>query len=282
MNVKEVNAPEIVGPLETVDYGFPTVPVGMSSAVDFAERRYAATRADHWDDVARWMDTHRGLGGTYQCRLASLYRFFVPEGSRVLEIGCARGDLLAALKPSRGVGIDFSNEMISRARQRHPEMHFIHGDAHALEIAEEFDFIILSDLVNDLWDAQNVFAQIRKLATPRTRIILNFYNRLWELPLAAARRMGLARRNLYQNWFTAEDVTGLLELADFEVIRHRSEILLPMPFPLVRQFADRYLAKIWPFSAMALTHILVGRPLQSRSPQIEFDESPSVSVVVAA
>ena len=30
------------------------------------------------------------------------------EGARVLELGCATGDLLARLKPSRGVGIDLS------------------------------------------------------------------------------------------------------------------------------------------------------------------------------
>ncbi|MGH7216730.1 MAG: hypothetical protein ACREIG_05795, partial [Nitrospiraceae bacterium] len=31
-------------------------------------------------------------------------RFLVPEGLRVLEIGCGLGDQLAALKPRRGVG----------------------------------------------------------------------------------------------------------------------------------------------------------------------------------
>src|SRR5262249_3767029 len=42
-------------------------------------------------------------------------KFLIPEGARVLELGC--GDLLAALKPSFGVGMDFSAGMIAQARQ---------------------------------------------------------------------------------------------------------------------------------------------------------------------
>lgn len=245
---------------------------------DASARRYQVARIKHWDGVARWMDSHGGLGGAYQRRLAELYKFFIPAGSRVLEIGCARGDLLAALDPARGVGIDFSAAMIERARARHPDLHFIEADTHALDLHETFDFIILSDLVNDLWDAQKVFEQIRKLAAPQTRVILNFYNRLWELPLSAARKLGLARPNLTQNWFTVEDVAGLLELADLEVIRHRAEILLPLRLPPLSSLADRYQAKLWPFSVFALTHLIVARPTSLSRPET----NPSVSVVIAA
>ena len=73
-----------------------------------ATARYTQARVAHWDQVARWMDGHKGLGGAYQRRLAGLYGHLVPKGKRVLEIGCAQGDLLAALEPVVGVGVDFS------------------------------------------------------------------------------------------------------------------------------------------------------------------------------
>src|SRR5262249_26785140 len=44
-------------------------------------------------------------------------KFLIPEGARVLELGCGTGDLLAALKPSFGVGVDFSAGMIGEARK---------------------------------------------------------------------------------------------------------------------------------------------------------------------
>jgi SAM-dependent methyltransferase len=252
---------------------------GARTPPDAAAARYRQERAAHWDAVARRGDERGGWGGEYQRRLAHLYQFFIPKGARVLEIGCAQGDLLAALEPSEGVGVDFSGEMIERARRKHPGLRFVRADAHALDLGETFDYIVLSDVVNDLWDAQEVFRQVARLSTPGTRLVLNFYNRLWELPLGAARRAGLARPNLAQNWFTVEDITGLLSLADFEVIRHRAEILLPLPAPPVSTFANRYLAKLWPFSFLALTHFLVARPAARAA---EPGRAPLVSVVVPA
>ena len=45
-------------------------------------------------------------------------RFLIPEGLSILELGCGSGELLNALKPERGVGIDISSEMIESCRQK--------------------------------------------------------------------------------------------------------------------------------------------------------------------
>ena len=253
---------------------------------DAARLRYRRERAAQWDAQARRMDAWKGWGGAYHRRLEELYRFFVPPGSRVLDIGCARGDLLAALEPSAGVGVDFSAEMVERARRRHPHLRFLHADAHELEVEGEFDFIILSDVVNDLWDVQEVLRRVGQLSGPRTRVVLNFYSRLWELPLALAQRAGAATPQLPQNWLTVEDVSGLLSLADFEVIRRRDEILLPLPLPPLSTLCNRYLVKLWPFNVFALTHVLVARPAAGRVEQPPAAPAsphpPRVSVVVPA
>ena len=44
-------------------------------------------------------------------------RFLIPPGKRVLELGCGTGDLLAALAPSYGVGIDFGPQALARAQE---------------------------------------------------------------------------------------------------------------------------------------------------------------------
>ena len=139
-----------------------------------AEREYQRTRIVHWDAVARKRDTQRGFGRWYHRRIHEIYRFLVNRGQHVLEIGCGAGDLLAGLQPARGVGIDFSPEMIARARTRHPDLEFLQADAHDLSFLRgPFDAILLSDAVNDLWDVQRVLEQIRPLCKPDTRLILN-------------------------------------------------------------------------------------------------------------
>ena len=56
--------------------------------------------------------------------LEKQYRYFVPEGKKVLEIGCGTGDLLAALKPSYGMGVDISPKMIDAAQGKYPVLAF--------------------------------------------------------------------------------------------------------------------------------------------------------------
>src|SRR5687767_6529605 len=76
----------------------------------------------------------------YYKSLSGFLRFNVPEGSRVLEIGCGTGYLLNQLNPRRGVGIDLSPQMTALARQHYPQHEFLTMDAEQLELEEKFDF----------------------------------------------------------------------------------------------------------------------------------------------
>src|ERR1041385_9257439 len=115
----------------------------------------------------------------YNALLRQYYRFFIPPGARVLEVGCGIGDTLEAVKPVFGVGLDFSQAALAIARERHPTLRFIDADAEAPGLTEPFDYIILSDLVNDLFDLQPVLENLRALSHARTRLVLNFFNNIW-------------------------------------------------------------------------------------------------------
>ncbi|HEV7507641.1 MAG TPA: glycosyltransferase [Thermoanaerobaculia bacterium] len=261
-----------------VDRPSPAAPV-EPVRLDPAEEGYRRERIAHWDAVARGWERRSGLAGTYHRRLERVYRYQVPPGLRVLEIGCATGDLLAALEPAVGLGIDFSDEMVRRAAERHPGLRFLVADAHDLSAlaGETFDVVILSDLINDAWDVQRLLRQIAPLTTRRTRVILNFYSRLWEMPLALAQRLGLARPFLLQNWLTVGDVENLLRLAGFQTIRKTQEVLLPLPIPLLAPLCNRVLARLWPFRHLCLSNLIVARPAPQPLPA-----EPIVSVVVPA
>ncbi|HLG17035.1 MAG TPA: bifunctional class I SAM-dependent methyltransferase/glycosyltransferase family 2 protein [Blastocatellia bacterium] len=244
-----------------------------------AQSLYHQQRVAHWDAVAARMDGWTGLGKYYHKRLTEVYLATIPTGQRVLEIGCAQGDLLASCKPAYGVGVDFSGEMIRRGRAKYPDLRFYQADVQRLSLEEKFDTIIMSDLVNDLWDVQAAFQRIGSLCTPRTRLVMNFYSHVWALPLRIAQRLHLAKPLLSQNWLTVDDVSGLLHLTDFEVIRHFEEILLPFYVPGLTEIANRYVVKLSPFRLGALTHFIVARPLAGRD---ELSEEPLVSVVIPA
>lgn len=232
-----------------------------------------------WENIAA--QPHRWKGGnTYHRRLRQVFCHLVPPGKRVLEVGCGGGDLLAAVQPSDGLGIDFSETQVRRARQAHPHLRFEPIDAHDfVSPGETFDFIILSDLVNDLWDVQTVLERVRAVCSPHTRIILNYYSRLWEAPLSAAKALGLAKPALLQNWLTPTDIHDLLTLSGFEVVRAWREVLFPLSVPLVEPLFNRYLAHLWPFTAFNLTNFTLARPTPVVPPPAI---PPQVSVIVPA
>jgi ubiquinone/menaquinone biosynthesis C-methylase UbiE len=249
----------------------------MDSSRISTRAEYNAIRKNHWDEIARRNITETFFSREYHRRLKELYQLFISPGLDVLEIGCGRGDLLAAVSPRKGIGIDFSAEIISQACQRHPELTFIQTDAHQLNLDSAFDVIILSDLVNDLWDVQAVLEQLRPLCKPDTRLILNFHSRVYQPALNAAGALGLAKHLLPQNWLTPADTENLLNLSGFEVIRRQREILFTLPLPVVRDLFNKILVKVWPFNSFAWTNILIARPQPAHAPEIK-----TVSIIIPA
>lgn len=211
----------------------------------------------------------------YHAQLARIFRFIIPEGSSVLEIGCGLGQLLEAVEPGRGVGIDLSPEMIRRARQQRPHLEFQVADLESLCLEEKFDYIIISDLIGFLWDVQRSFANLRKVCTPRTRIVISHYNLAWEPVLRTCERLGLKARQPVLNWLGAADIENLLRLAGFEVVRRNHRILAPLYLPLLSSFLNRWVVNLPGFRQLSLLDVVVARPKPEPN-----GKQYSVSVVV--
>ena len=228
---------------------------------------------DHYCPLAE--DWARRNSGYHQA-IASLARFYIPEGARVLEIGSGTGNLLASVKPSRGLGIDISGEMVHKASSRHPHLEFRHMAAEHLDLGgEQFDYIVLSDLVNFLYDIRLVFNRLHSAHHSQTRIIIHWYSRLWQPILSLAEKLGLKYPQPLVNWTTVEDITNLLYLTDCEVVQQRKHILCPVRIPLVSAFANRFLAHLPVIRQLCLTNWIVARPIGAG----RLDPAPSVTVV---
>jgi SAM-dependent methyltransferase len=230
----------------------PSATHGYDAIADFYD-----AFVDHED---RWL--HRTSG--YHGFVERIYRAMVPRGQRVLEIGCGRGDLLAALEPSHGLGVDVSPKMIEAARARHPELEFECSSGEALQRNETFDYIILSDLVPYAQDLQALFTSVAAHCHTRTRVIVNTYSNAWRPLLSLLARLGLRARRPIRNWVAPRDLVNLFELAGLEVVAQRSELLLPAHVPGLTRLANALLVRLPGVRQLALTSWLVGRPAPRR------------------
>ncbi|MCP5462782.1 MAG: glycosyltransferase [bacterium] len=196
----------------------------------------------------------------YHSELHRFYQFSIPVNSTVLEIGCGTGQLLASLRPAKGVGIDISRQMIENARRKYPHLTFHTMDAEELSLKEKFDYIILSDFIGNVFDVQNTFSLLHTVCYPHTRIILNYYNFLWEPVLKIGEFCGSKMPEMYQNWLPLADLKNFLYLADFEVIKEGYCLLIPRYIPLISTSVNRLLARFPFIRRLCLVGTLIARP----------------------
>ena len=231
----------------------------------------------HFEKLAPSLDRYRRRFGLFWNDIIRYCDYFIQEDDSVLEIGCATGDLLGRVKGRKKTGIDFSPKMIEIARGKYPEIRFYVQDAVDIQLDEQFDTIILSHVTGYFVDVLEVFNSMKKVCHPRTRIIINYYNFLWEPILLLGEWLGIKKRSPRQNWLTRRDLQTFLYLAGFEVYRKSRRLLLPVNIPLISWFFNKFLSRLPLINQLCINQYLFARPMEF------FDDRQfSTSIVIPA
>lgn len=136
--------------------------------------------------------------------------------------------------------------------------------------------VVLDNIVGSTLDLQSYFEKLRKAKPENARILITYYNHLWEPLLSIASKLGLRRNVGIQNWLDENDLAGLLNLAGFEVISTQKRILMPVMVPLVTEIFNKYLANLPLINNFCLVTLVIARPKPIRAKKY------SVSIIIPA
>ena len=195
----------------------------------------------------------------------SYMKFLVGDGMRVLDLGCGTGQLLNALKPSYGVGVDLSSNMVSIAQKNYPNLDFIQGDVEDKKVISSiqgpFDYIVLSDTIGYLDDCEEAFSKLHSLCTADTRLIIAYYSWRWQPILTLGEKIGLKMPSTEMNWLSTEDTIGFLKLADFETVKREWRQLVPRSLFGLGSFINHFIGTLPLIRRLSLRNYLVARSM---------------------
>ena len=195
----------------------------------------------------------------------SYMKFLVEEGKKVIEFGCGTGQLLNALNPSYGVGVDLSSNMVSIAQKKYPNLDFIQGDledkSFISSLKGPFDYIVLSDTIGCLDDIQEAFSSLHSICNSDTRLIISYYSWRWQPIISLGEKIGMKMPSVEMNWVSTKDTASFLNLADFEVVKLEWRQLVPRSFFGLGSFINRFIGTLPLVRRLSLRNYLVARPM---------------------
>lgn len=114
-------------------------------------------------------------------RVVNEMRALLPEGARVLDVGCGTGDLSLELfenAAAQVTGIDFCAPMLKFAKSKAPDVQFIEGDALRLPFAEaSFDGLTIGFALRNLASVERGLSELLRVLKPNGIVAILEFSR---------------------------------------------------------------------------------------------------------
>ena len=204
----------------------------------------------------------------YHNQMRKLIQGMVPPGATVLELGSGTGDLLAALQPKCGLGLNLAEELTEQARHKYPSLSFETVDVDEITAPDDFhpDYIILNNMLDYVYDVWDVLENLRPLISDRTLLVLTTNNPLWAPVLRFASKIRQRIPDSPRNFITNKDIRSVLELQGFDVVEEGMALPVPRRIPVLGDALNTLLPEVPVLQYTASIQYVVARMRAARPP----------------
>ena len=223
----------------------------------------------HFDGLAPYYDRWINRNRFYHRCIGSLYSSIIPPSQKVLQVGCTTADLLAETKPSIGVGIDMSGNMIEIARGKYPHLQFLTADVETFSqshLAGKFDYIIMSNLIDYLPDVLSALSKAAEFLDENGLIIFTSENPFWRPLMRLGSILRLRMPDGPRNFVTNADVANLVQLAELEVVKMGRKFFVPVYIPVISTLINFLVSELPLVRNLCLLQYMVVRLPRRRKP----------------
>jgi SAM-dependent methyltransferase len=152
----------------------------------------------------------------------------ISPGERVLDIGCGNGAVAYDVAEKAGAyvtGIDLNPGNIQQARSRHshPRVCYILGDVLCDLPSEQFDVVILSNVLEHLEDRVGFLRRVQAAIQPHRWLIrVPLFERHWSVPLKQELGLDYRLDPTHHIEYTQEGFADEMQQAGLEVVHQEA------------------------------------------------------------
>lgn len=239
-----------------------------------------ASVRSHFEGIAKEYDYWKQKNAYYYEGLKRLFRTVIPPGAKVLEVGCGTGEMLHAVSPLEGLGIDLSEDMVRIARSKYPHLSFEVGNIETFRFKTTYEYVIMSDLMDHLPDIWKALYGLEGALKNGTVLVISTINPLWDPLLLAGEKLRMKMPEGPHNFVPAADLAALLALFGYHVREAGYRMPLPVKMPLLSRFLNRWIPRIPVLRRLGVVQYLVAEKRTQKSFSPDGGTPPSVSVII--
>ena len=189
----------------------------------------------HFNGLAHEYDRWKQKAHYYYAHLKKSVLEIIPHGaSRVCDVGCGTGDMLATVDPAEGLGIDLSEAMIEIARRKYPHLDFLAHDISSTPLDGTFDFVLTVDVLEHVGNLDQTFANMARLLEPGGTLLAITPNPAWAPLLYVAEKTGSKMPEGDHQWRSKSRLLDAARRAGFRVTSFDRSFLVPRSIPGLR------------------------------------------------
>jgi SAM-dependent methyltransferase len=222
----------------------------------------------HFERVATVWEHWIQRNSYYHRQMRALVRGMVPPGASILDVGSGTGDLLAALWPRRGVGLNLAQQLSDIARGKFPHLEFYTMQVDLVEAPQGFcpEYIVMVNMLDYVYDVWDILESIQPLLTEQTLLVITTNNPLWSPILSLASRLGQRIPDSPRNFITNKDIGSVLRLQGFDVVEEGLSLPVPRRIPILGDLLNALLPDIPLLRYSSSIQYIAARPRLSRPP----------------
>jgi ubiquinone/menaquinone biosynthesis C-methylase UbiE len=200
----------------------------------------------HFNRIAPVWEYWHSRNHFYHAMMRQIVQGMVPPHMTVLELGSGTGDLLVALEPTRGVGLNFDQALTERARQKYPHLEFHTVEVDEVKAPDNFcpQYVVMTNMLDFVYDVWDQLENLKHLVSDGTLLVITTNNPLWAPPLRLASKIGLRIPDSPRNFITNKDIRSVLELQGFDVVEEGLALPIPKRIPIVGDILNAVLPEL--------------------------------------